>query len=95
MQDTVLQMSMGLKSPLPSGADFFFRAFHLGFGVQILNMVFQCLSPLQTRAELSVQTPGWDLQLLEPLRKGNLHPWLSIGSAGVKLTLPLVQVAQI
>lgn len=54
-----------------------------------------CLSPLQTQAELSVQTPGLDLQLLGPLRRRNLHPWFPIGSIGVKLTLPLVQMAPI
>lgn len=73
----------------------FLQGFWLGIWSPDPQYGFQCLSPLQTWEELSVQTPGLDLQLLEPLRKRNLHPWFPTGSIGVKLSLPLVQVALI
>lgn len=74
---------------------FLVQGFSLGIHSPDHKHDFQRFSPLQTQAELSMQTPGLGLQLLEPLRKRNLHPWFPIGSIGVKLTLPLVQVAPV
>lgn len=94
-QDTECCTRERVWIPTPSWARFLLQGFSLGVCSPDPKYDFQCLSPLQTRADLSVQTPGWDLQLLEPLRKRNFHPWFPVGSAGVKLTLPLVQVAPI
>lgn len=81
--------------PTPLWGRFLVQGFSLGIHSPDRKHDFQCLCPLQTQAELSMQTPGLGLQLLEPLRKRNLHPWFPIGSIGVKLTLPLVQVAPV